>query len=349
VTTSDPIRVAVLLPDPHIPYDFGIDGRLGEEDLEAARRLEAALGQLEGYRCTTLDRHEAMIPELAAGKYDLALNFCDTGYKNDGNFTGHLPSLCDLLGVGWTGSPAVAIDAAADKALVRALAIDLKIPVPAEELVDLTAEPFPAPREYPALIKPNVGGGSYGVTQDCVVRDAAAAEAYLRELAGSISPPEAVIQEFLTGPEYTVAVVDDPARGLTVLPPTVVDYSGLDPELPPVFTFGAKYDPESPYWRQVRHRRAEVDEATLDRLRGASLKLFTRLRCFDYARFDYRCGADGVPRLLDANPNPTWHWDGRVALAASWGGYDYPALLRLILDSAAIRHGLKPRPASAGA
>jgi len=340
--SGDPLHVALLLPDPRLPYTFAKVGRLGEEDAEAARQVEEALGELEGYRSTVVDDHERMVDILREGGFDLALNFADTGYRNQDILCGHVASLCEIAGLPYTGSPAIAIDVAADKALARLIAIELGIPVPGERLVDLAVEPYPLPDAYPAMIKPNWGGGSLGVTRRSVVHDAAEAESVLRWLAETVTPAEAVIQEFLTGAEYTVSVVDDPRGGLKILPPSAIDYSGLDPGLPPIFTYGAKFDSSSPYWHQLQHERAELDEATLERLRGACLKLFTRLRCRDYARIDFRCDADGVPRLLDVNPNPTWHHGARLHMTATWGGYEYPDLLRLILDSAAARYGLRP-------
>ena len=68
--------------------------------------------------------------------------------------------------------------------------------------------------------------------------------------------------------------------------------------------------------------------------------LFFRLGFRDYARFDFRCGSDGLPRLLDANANPNWTADGKMATMAGWAGYGYSGLLRLILEAAVQRTGL---------
>jgi len=341
------IEVAVLLPDPRKPYDFAKDGTLGEMDTEAVQRLEEALGSLAGYRATLLDDHEQFIDRLREGGFDIALNFCDTGYYNQ-DLVGNVPSLCEILRIPCTGAPAWGLDAASDKWLVGALATSLGIPAPAEQFVDLTAESFPAPRTYPALIKPNVGGGSYGVTRRSVAHDADEAERYLRWLAETIAPPEALIQEFLTGAEYTVSVIGNPPEDLVVLPPAEVDYSRLDPDLPPIFPYAGKFEPGSRYWEQLRHRRAVLDTTTLGWLKKACRLLFARLRCRDYARFDFRADENGVLKLLDANPNPTWHWDGRLALSAGWAGHDYAGLLRMILEAAAARYPERMRQAPTG-
>lgn len=334
-----PFEVAVLLPDSRLPYAFteGVD--LGDIEAEAIRRLREALDSLEGYHATLLDDHGQFIDRLREGGFDMVLNFCDTGFYNE-DLIGNIPSLCEILRLPYTGSPAVAIDASGDKTLVGTLAASLGIPVPAEQFVDLTVEPFPAPSEYPALIKPNVGGGSYGVTRRSVVHNANEADRYLHRLAAYIKPSEALIQEFLSGAEYTVSVIGNIPGGLTILPPAVVDYSGLDKDLPPVFTYAGKFDPDSRYWDQLRHRPADLDEATLKWIEKVCTILFTRLRCRDYARFDFRADGNGFLKLLDANPNPAWQWDGRMALSAGWAGYDYAEILRRILETARARYAL---------
>jgi D-alanine-D-alanine ligase len=69
-------------------------------------------------------------------------------------------------------------------------------------------------------------------------------------------------------------------------------------------------------------------------------RLFARLGCRDYARFDFRCAEDGRPRLLEVNPNPAWANDGKLALMAGFAGIAYPDLLQMILGAAIRRLAL---------
>lgn len=335
------IQVAVLLGDPRLPYAYAIGGGFGEEELAAVVHLREALARLRGYRFTFLDDHGAWIDDLRANPPDLALNLCDTGFRNDWELERDVPALLEVLGIPYTGADPMGISLTTDKALVRALAAGQGIPVPNETYVDLSAAPLVLPAIYPCLIKPNGSGGSFGITRECVVRDVGEAEAYLRWLAQQPGVADALIQDFLTGPEYTLGLVGNSASGFTVLPPLEIDYSALDPELPPILTYGSKADPDSPYWEKLRFRRAELDDVTWSQLVDHSVKLFRRLGLRDYARIDFRKGEDGQPRLLDVNTNPTWYWDGKLALMAEWAGYPYHELLRLILEAAITRYGLR--------
>jgi D-alanine-D-alanine ligase len=334
------LNVGVLLGDPRLPYSFSHEGRLGEEELTAFQQLQSTLAQLDGYAFSYFNDHNRLTDDLRQSSLDLALNFCDTGYRNDWYLVPHIPALLEMFGIPYTGSNGMALDVTSDKSLVRALALTLNIPVPNETFVDLRANPMVLPETYPALIKPNVGAGSFAMTRNCVVHGASEANDYMNWLAARIDPPEVVIQDFLTGPEYTLGLIGNPATGLTVLTPAEIDYSMLDPELPPVFTYDAKFDATSPYWNQLRHRPAELDEITNAQLVEYCTRLYRRLGLRDYARFDFRVGADGQPRLLDVNPNPTWYADSRLAMMAEWAGYSYAEMLAMILAAAVQRYGL---------
>jgi D-alanine-D-alanine ligase len=67
------------------------------------------------------------------------------------------------------------------------------------------------------------------------------------------------------------------------------------------------------------------------------VKLFTRLECRDYCRFDFRLDTLGVPRLLEVNPNPGWCWDGHLAKMAAISNISYSRLLEMILQAAEQR------------
>jgi D-alanine-D-alanine ligase len=126
-----------------------------------------------------------------------------------------------------------------------------------------------------------------------------------------------------------------------VLPPLEVDYSKLPPGLPPILSYESKWHPDSPYWTEIACREAtNLDPDSMRRLFDYSSALFERLGCRDYARFDFRCDAQGTIKLLEVNPNPGWCWDGKLNFMAGYAGLRYSDLLRLILEAAQERSGL---------
>ncbi len=334
------LEIGVLSGDSAQPYEYCVNGRFDDHEVAAVQRVLETISALDGYVVRHFGDHRRLIDELRTDPPDLILNFCDTGYNNRLSNEANVPALLELLDIPYTGAGPSAMHRAIDKAMVRLLAAAVGIPVPNEILVDLRASPLSRPELYPAIIKPNAGCGSLGVSPDCVVSNALEAEAYLQHLAEKTNWTHALCQDFLTGPEYTLGLVGNPGHGFTVLPPLEIDYSGLNPDLPPILTYGSKADPDSPYWQALRFQRAELDDAIYARMLDSSLWLFERLEIHDYARFDYRAGADGVPRLLDVNCNPTWSFDGKMAIMAEWAGYSYGELLAMIIEAARLRYGL---------
>jgi D-alanine-D-alanine ligase len=146
-----------------------------------------------------------------------------------------------------------------------------------------------------------------------------------------------LIQQFLTGPEYSLGLVGNPGASWQVLPVLEVDYSRLDPGLPPLLTYESKWLPDSPYWSQIGYREARLDEETRRKMTDYANILFERLGCRDYARCDFRADACGEIKLLEVNPNPGWCWDGKLNLMAEMAGLRYSDLLRLILEAAQER------------
>jgi len=161
--------------------------------------------------------------------------------------------------------------------------------------------------------------------------------AYLNELRQQLPGVPILIQEFLTGPEYSIGIIGNPGANCRVLPVLEVDYSALDPSLPRLLTYESKWIPDSPYWSQIAYREARLDEDTRRKMTDYANILFERLGCRDYARFDFRADMAGEVKLLEVNPNPGWCWDGKLNLMAEMTGLRYSDLLRLILEAAQER------------
>lgn len=265
------------------------------------------------------------------------LNFCDTGYGNDPTREGHVPALLELLGIPYSGSGPACLHLCYDKVAVRTTAAALGVPVPSERIVPADADVLPDDLSFPVLVKPRTGDGSVGIDAGAVVRSTDRLGERIARLRTLLPGRDLLVQEFLEGTEYAVGLVGNPDDGLEALPVLEVDYGGLDPGLDPILSYESKTDPASPYWTDIRYRPATLDRPGRSGLVGPSERLFRWLGCRDYARFDFRCDADGTPRLLEANPNPAWCWDGKMNLMAGFAGTDTPGFLASLLEAAQRR------------
>jgi D-alanine-D-alanine ligase len=335
---SKPVDVAVLMGDPRLPDEVKRGGEFNPEDFDTIKRLKAALAELPQYRFRFFDNHATLIRDLQAEQTDLVLNLCDEGYNNDAFKELHVPALLETMNIPYTGAGPACLGVCYDKSMVRSVAISLDIPVPMETFVSSGDRSATLPATFPALLKPNCGDSSIGITKDAVVHDKVALVEYLERLRTQWGDRPVLVQEYLTGSEYTVGLMGNPATGLEPLPLLEVDYSGLPDNLPRILGYESKWEPDSPYWTQIKYRRAELGEAEQRRLIDSASRLFERLGCRDYARFDFRASADGTIKLLEVNPNPGWCWDGKMNLMADIAGWSYAEFLETILDSAVERH-----------
>jgi D-alanine-D-alanine ligase len=153
------------------------------------------------------------------------------------------------------------------------------------------------------------------------------------------------VEEYLTGKDISVGIIGNPPESYTMLPVIEEDYSALPEGLPHICGYEAKWETDSVYFKNVTSKPAELPLATVDFLHASCIRLFQRLGCQDYARFDWRLDANGTPRLLEANPNPGWCWDGHLARMAEHAGTNYAEMLESILDACRDRLALSVRRA----
>lgn len=296
-----------------------------------------AIRGLEEYNAEFCSDHTELFDRLAKTPPDLVVNFCDTGIFNRPDRELNLPAWLELHDIPYTGATPQAIAICFDKQLVRLIAESLGIETPREVFLSAVHGFDELPDIYPALLKPNRGDGSVGITKDAVVRNRHEAISYLDFLREELPASDILWQEYLPGSEYGIGLVGNPGTSIRCFPPLEVDFSKLPRNANPILSFESKTDPTSPYWTDITFREARIDQKVLARMEAAASKLFRRLGLKDYGRFDFRCAEDGRPRLMEVNPNPAWGNDGKLALMAAMAGVSYPEMLRMIIEAARQR------------
>ena len=286
-----------------------------------------------------MDDHQSIIKRLLTNPPKMVMNLCDEGYRNKATMELHIPALLDLLNIPYTGAGPGCLSLCYNKANVRSIAESLDVDVPMETFFEPDDQAANLPSYFPALIKPNCGDSSIGITQKAVVNNAVELMAYIDHLREVMPGVPLLIQEYLQGAEYSIGLIGNPDK-FEVLPALEVDYSQLPPELPKILSYESKWDPHSPYWTSIKYKQAKLDEETYRKLIHFSSRLFERLECRDYARFDFRADSAGEVKLLEVNPNPGWCWDGKLNLMAGFAGIEYAQMLEMILNAAKERVGL---------
>jgi len=334
-------NAVVLLGDPTKPDPLKPLGIFDDDDLYTIDQLKGAMRELEqtgNYRFKYLANHDTLVQDLVKirekGKIDIVFNLCDEGYSNDAREELHVPALLDIIGIPYTGSGPQCLAYCYDKSLVRGIAQEMGIPVPEAFFIKPEDTTFELPFGFPVIVKPNFGDSSFGITQRSVTNnfeELVNAISEIRERFGCDKP--ILVEEFLTGRDLSVGIIGNPPEVYTVLPIIEEDYSMLPEGLPKICGYEAKWLPDSPYCN-LRSIPSKLPEETEKFIVERCLKLFERLECRDYSRFDWRLDSESNPKLLEVNPNPGWCWDGHLAKMAKIAGMSYTEMLKMILHAA---------------
>jgi D-alanine-D-alanine ligase len=324
------------------PKSAADDDRDAEYDAQSTIDALAAAIESHGHEVVRLEATPAIVRALPDAHVDLVFNVSEA--QQGRTREAQIPALLDLLRIPHTGSDAATMAICLDKELCKRVVGAAGVAVPRGVLMrgDEPASVLAGLR-FPLIAKPNAEGSSKGVLPECVVDDEPALRALLAKLHAKYRQP-ILVEEFLPGREFTVAVLADPEDGTkpVLLPPMELVYT--DPSTKhPVYAFEDKLD----WSKGIRYDRpAVLDEPMRARIEHVVKGAWHALGCRDVARFDLRCDAAGEPRFIEANPLPglTPGWSD-LCLIAEADGLDYRALIGRILAPALHRAALSTRTA----
>jgi D-alanine-D-alanine ligase len=227
---------------------------------------------------------------------------------------GRIQAMLDLAGLKYTGSNHIASAAAMDKDLSKRLFRAAGVPTADWYMAPVNAAEVTRELGFPVVVKPNKQGSTVGLT---VVKEAAKLQPAI-ELARRYDD-EVMIEKFVAGREFTVAVLDGVALpvGEIIAPGEVFDYQ-------------SKY--------QVGGARevfpAEISAAEAGTLQRHSVAAHHALKLGAYSRVDFRRDSNGSFWCLEANSLPGLTGTSLLPQAARAAGIDFPELLARICAGA---------------
>ena len=288
--------------------------------------MSAAIASL-GHDVVELEADRTLPRALLALRPDLVFNVAEGA--RGASREAQVPALLEMLEIPYTGSGPAALVLTLDKAVAKAVVREAGVYTPRSFVISRGDEPAPSGFAYPAIVKPVAEGSSKGVLPASV----ATSEEDARDLACLLAQrydQGALIEEFLPGREFTVAVLGEPAE---VLPPMEIVLQTRTEF--PVYSFDHKLEPND----EVRYEApARISPALDHALRDVALRSFEALGCRDVARVDIRLDRAGRPAFIECNPLPglTPGWSD-LCLIAEAARIDYRTLIRRILEPAQRR------------
>ena len=222
---------------------------------------------------------------------------------------GRIQAAFDLMGIKYTGTGYLSSAMAMDKGVTKWMFQMKGVPVPGgvtmkrhtrkEDLAELGLA-------FPVVVKTCCGGSSIGVY---IVKDQ---EEYMKALdAAFVYEEEVVVEEFIQGTEYTVAVVDGKAYPVVQIVPCQGFYD-----------YENKYKPGA-----VKETcPAPISSELTRRLQDYVVQGYRALGLESYARLDFIVTDDEKIYCLEANTLPGMTPTSLIPQEAAVLGMDYPTL-----------------------
>ena len=226
----------------------------------------------------------------------------------------------ELLGIPFTGCPAVAIRTARLKHVAKTMLQQCGLPTPRFLSVDKDSVPV-WNHASPAIVKPAAQDGSLGLDHGSVVTNQDRLVQRVRHLLGVYGPP-VLIEEFIEGRELNVGLIESPT--LRTLPHAEILFHAREAGYWSILTYDAKWktgckdDLATP-----RVCPAEVAPELALELEDLAKRAFRLLSCRDYVRVDFRVSPAGRPYILEVNPNPDFHPAAGLASALQAAGISH--------------------------
>ena len=222
---------------------------------------------------------------------------------------GRIQAAFDLMGIKYTGTGYLSGAMAMDKGVTKWMFQMKGVPVPGgvtmkrhtrkEDLAELGLA-------FPVVVKTCCGGSSIGVY---IVKDQ---EEYMKALdAAFVYEEEVVVEEFIQGTEYTVAVVNGKAYPVVQIVPCQGFYD-----------YENKYKPGA----VKENCPAPISSELTRRLQDYAVQGYRALGLESYARLDFIVTDDEKIYCLEANTLPGMTPTSLIPQEAAVLGMDYPTL-----------------------
>ncbi|MEQ2783070.1 D-alanine--D-alanine ligase [Blautia hansenii] len=228
---------------------------------------------------------------------------------------GKVQSVLDLMGIKYTGSGPLSSGMAMDKGITKMVFEAKGVPTPK----GITLEKGKCSSQFadygmgfPVIVKPCCGGSSVGV---CIANNQTEYQAALLEAFSYEN--EVVVEQFITGREFSVAVVDGKAYPVIEIAP-----------LQGFYDYKNKYQAGS----CVETCPADLSSALTKEMQKYAEMGYKALNLQAYARLDFLMDDEGNMYCLEANTLPGMTPTSLIPQEAKAIGMDYPQLCEKLIE-----------------
>lgn len=284
-----------------------------------------------GFQVVRIGNAASLLEKLDHLDVDIVFNLSEGLWGR--NRESQVPILLEMKGIPCVGADALTLGITLDKVMAKKIFIAGQIPTPkffevrsARELIDTDHCAFPM------IVKPRFEGSSKGLSEKSRVENKEELKNQVEFILDTYKQP-ALIEEFISGREFTVAVVgNDPAQALPVVQVKIDGELELNEKF---YTFSRIASDRLEYVCP-----AKISPELEDKIKDYALRAYRAVDCYDFGRVDFRVDKSGNPFVLEINPLPSLSTEDVFMLIAKTIGISYEQMLGRILESAFKRHHL---------
>ncbi len=292
--------------------------------------LETTLNEL-GYQTERIGNIIELTHALAKGnRWDMVFNIAE-GIHGIGR-EAQVPALLDAFRIPYVFSDPMVLSLSLHKGMAKHIIQGHNIPTAAFALIKNERDLEFIGLEYPLFIKPVAEGTGKGISQKSLVTNPDELAMNAMELLEKFNQP-VLVEEFLTGREFTVGII---GTGAESAPCGIMEVLVKGKVEEQIYSLHNKENYES----TVAYSLPE--KAMVDLCYDVALKSWNALECRDGGRVDLKLDKNGVPNFIEVNPlaglNPV-HSD--LPILCRLNGISYRELIKMIMQSAIKRINLQ--------
>ena len=299
------------------------------DSIETIEAIETALQDL-GHETQRIGNGIRLTQRLVQGeRWDLVFNIAE-GLHGIGR-EAQIPAILDLYNIPYTFSDPMVMAVTLHKGMTKHIVRDAGFATADFKVAHTAWDASNVPFDPPFFVKPVAEGTGMGITAKSVVENALDLPGVCKELVEQFQQP-VLIEEFLTGREFTVGIVGTGTRAQVMGTMEIIVLSSKRDE---VYSFENKEGWKSKV--QYQPLSPETDPL-IQAVEDLALSAWNVLGCRDGGRIDIRCDTAGKPNFIEVNPlaglRPEY---SDLPIVCHFFGTSYVQLIERILESALER------------
>ncbi len=265
----------------------------------------------------------------------LIFNLCES-IRDKTYLEPYVISVYEYLHFRYTGSSRLTLGTCLNKARTKEILKAHGIPTAPFQVLGPTS--VRRQLDFPLFVKPIAEDASLGITMNSVVETERELRQQVKFIWDTYRQP-ALVESFISGREFNVTLLgnDNPR----VMPLSEINFSHIRDPKQRIVTFKGKWVEDSDDFKYTQViSPARVNETLREKISEVAVRAYQTMGLRDYGRVDIRV-QNGVPYVLEVNPNADLSPDAGIARAARVAGMSYAELSDEIIRLAAHRYRLK--------